>query len=130
MPCKGKGKGQTTMADVENNGGCTGAGWVAGKSGNPGGRPKGIASKAREHADKCIQVLSDALADEDTKTRIAAAKELLDRGFGKAITMSADVTNRLDDLDDDTLDAGIDALRAAIAAAGAVDGGEGKPISH
>lgn len=101
-----------------------------GQSGNPGGRSKGIAAIAREHKDKCIQVLAEALESDDAKTRIAAAKELLDRGYGKAIAMSADVTNRLDDLDDDTLSAGIDALRAAIAATGATDSGTGKPTSH
>lgn len=101
-----------------------------GQSGNPSGRPKGIAAAAREHKDRCIQVLADALESDDQKTQIAAAKELLDRGYGKAIAMSADVTNRLDDLDDDTLSAGIDALRAAIAATGAADSGAGKPTSH
>lgn len=101
-----------------------------GQSGNPSGRPKGIAAAAREHKDRCIQVLAEALESDDQKTQIAAAKELLDRGYGKAIAMSADVTNRLDDLDDDTLSAGIDALRAAIAATGAADGGAGKPTSH
>lgn len=101
-----------------------------GQSGNPGGRPKGIAAKAREHADRAIEVLAEGLDDPDKKTQIIAAKELLDRGYGKAIAMSADVTNRLDDLDDDTLSAGIDALRAAIAATGATDSGAGKPTSH
>lgn len=106
-------------------------GWFKpGNVANPGGRPKGIGAIAREHKDKCIQVLADALNDDDKKTRIMAAKELLDRGYGKAIAMSADVTNRLDDLDDDTLTAGIDALRAAIAATGATDGGTGKQTSH
>ena len=28
-----------------------------GKTGNPGGRPKGIAAKAREHTDKALDVL-------------------------------------------------------------------------
>ena len=116
--------------DVEKNGGCTGAGWLPGKSGNPGGRPKGIAAAARLHKDKCIDVLAAALNSGDEKTQIMAAKELLDRGYGKAIAMSADVTNRLDDLDDDTLSAGIDALRAAIAAAGATDSGTDKQTSH
>ena len=101
-----------------------------GQSGNPGGRPKGIAAKAREHTDKCIEVLADALQSDEARTRIAAAHELLDRGYGKAIAMSADVTNQLDALDDDTLAAGIDALKAEIAASGATDGGTGKPTSH
>ncbi|WP_245514670.1 MULTISPECIES: DUF5681 domain-containing protein, partial [unclassified Mesorhizobium] len=87
-----------------------------GQSGNPGGRPKGIAAKAREHADRAVEVLAEALDDDDTKTRIAAAKEILDRGFGKALTMTADVSNKLDDLNDDAIDSAIAVLRAAIGA--------------
>jgi hypothetical protein len=80
--------------DVDNNepasGGITGKGWKAGQSGNPGGRPKGIARQAREaaggDASKLLQVLLDVAADDSAKAsdRIAAARELLDRGWGKA----------------------------------------------
>ncbi|MBB3997210.1 hypothetical protein GGR04_001031 [Aureimonas pseudogalii] len=61
-----------------------------------------------------MDVLSEALEEDDPKVRIAAAKELLDRGYGKPVTMTADVTDKLDDIDDNTLDAAISALRAAI----------------
>lgn len=118
------------MSDVENNGGITGKGWVKGQSGNPGGRPKGIAAKAREHTDRCIDVLVEALAEDDVKTRIAAARELLDRGHGKPLTMTADVTNRLDDLDDADLDAAISALRSAIKPAEETGSGETPTITH
>lgn len=101
-----------------------------GQSGNPGGRPKGIAAKAREHGPKALEVLVNALDDGDAKTRITAARELLDRGYGKPVTMTADVTNKLGDLDDDTLDSAIDALRSAIGAADAVAGGEGSKTAH
>jgi HEAT repeat protein len=101
-----------------------------GKSGNPGGRPKGIAAKAREHGDKALQVLADALLDDDAKTRIAAARELLDRGYGKPVTMTADVTNKLGDLDDDTLNSAIDALRSAIGASDETGGGAGAQTAH
>ena len=87
-----------------------------GQSGNPGGRPKGLGTKAREHGDKCIEVLADALDSADVKTRIAAARELLDRGYGKPLTMTAEVSNQLDELDDDTLDAAIGVLRATVKA--------------
>lgn len=60
-----------------------------GKSGNPGGRPKAVmpdgrtlAEAAREHSPAALQVLLDALKRPDTA--FAAAKELLDRGFGRA----------------------------------------------
>lgn len=118
------------MADVENNGGITGKGWVKGQSGNPGGRPKGIAAKAREHTDKCIEVLVSALSEDDAKTRIAAARELLDRGHGKPLAMTADVTNRLDDLNDADLDAAISAIRDAIKPIEAAGGGETPTVTH
>lgn len=85
-----------------------------GQSGNPGGRPKGIASLAREFGDRALQVLASALEDDDGRIRIAAAKEILDRGYGKSVQMTADVTKALDEFDDDTLDAAISAVRSAI----------------
>lgn len=101
-----------------------------GFTGNPGGRPKGIAAKARELGDKALDVLRDALADDDARTRIAAAKEILDRGYGKSVQMTADVTKALDEFDDDTLDAAITAVRSAIASAEKDGTGEGKTVSH
>jgi HEAT repeat protein len=94
-----------------------------GQSGNPGGRPKGIAAKAREHTDKAVEVLVGGLEDDDARVRIAAAKELLDRGYGKPLTMTADVTKRLDDWTDDDIDAAISAIKASLPSAG--DAGEG-----
>ena len=101
-----------------------------GQSGNPGGRPKGIAAKAREHTDKALDVLVAALDDKDSKVRITAAKEIIDRGFGKPVTMTADVSKRLDDLDDDTLDSAIDALRAAVGAADEAGSRKDAKTSH
>lgn len=83
-----------------------------GQSGNPGGRPKGIAALAREHKDKALEVLVAGMEDNDARIRITAAKEILDRGYGKPLTMNADVSDKLDELDDDTLDAAINALAA------------------
>lgn len=95
-----------------------------GVSGNPGGRPKGIAAKAREHADKAVEVLVGGLEDDDARVRIAAAKELLDRGYGKPLTMTADVTKRLDDWTDDDIDAAISAIKASLPSVG--DAGDGE----
>lgn len=86
-----------------------------GQSGNPGGRPKGIAAAARQHTDRCIAVLAEALESPDARTRIAAAHELLDRGYGKAIAATASVSNPLGDLDDETLEAAIAAVKDALA---------------
>lgn len=91
--------------------------WPKGVSGNPGGRPKGIAAKAREHTERALEVLTEGMESEDEKVRLTAAKEILDRGWGKPLTMTADVTKKLDDFTDDDIDAGIAFLRAAIHAA-------------
>jgi len=60
-----------------------------GKSGNPGGRIKGILRELREkHRDDVFKIV-DALvaialnADEKAKDRIAASKEALDRIVGR-----------------------------------------------
>jgi len=98
-----------------------------GVSGNPGGRPKGIAAKAREHADKAVEVLVAGMDDPDGRIRIAAAKEILDRGYGKPLTMTADVTNKIEDFDDESLDAAISVLRSAIGADSEAGSGEAAP---
>lgn len=57
--------------------------FVKGKSGNPGGRSQAqadIERLAREYAPQAIKALVAALADP--KVKVAAAKVLLDRGFG------------------------------------------------
>ncbi|MFD1945059.1 DUF5681 domain-containing protein [Paradevosia shaoguanensis] len=101
-----------------------------GVSGNPGGRPKGIAAKAREHTDAALDVLVEGMADEDARVRVAAAKEILDRGWGKPLTMTADVTKKLDEFSDDELDAGIAFLRSALSASRANGEGEDEPTTH
>lgn len=101
-----------------------------GQSGNPGGRPKGIAAIARQHTDKAIEVLANALDDKDARVRVTAAEKLLDRGYGKPLTMTADVTKRLDDWTDDDIDAAISALKASLGTAGDADGGEAETTRH
>jgi hypothetical protein len=59
-----------------------------GKSGNPGGRPKVLGELqelARHHAPEVIEELARlALKARSETARIAAGRELLDRGFGRA----------------------------------------------
>jgi len=59
-----------------------------GKSGNPGGRPKVLGELqelARQHAPEVIAELARlALKAKSETARIAAGRELLDRGFGRA----------------------------------------------
>ena len=66
--------------------------FAKGVSGNPGGRPKGLARYVRELvgddgrriADFMLNVLDDE--SERTETRLKAAEWLAERGFGKAPT--------------------------------------------
>jgi hypothetical protein len=59
-----------------------------GQSGNPGGRPKAVAEVrelARVHcADAIAELARLALHAKIEAVRIAAIRELLDRGYGKA----------------------------------------------
>ena len=63
-------------------------------AGNPGGRPKGIVSKIREQTDdgaEMVDLLLGVMRDatEPAKLRMEAAKDLLDRGFGRAVQTTA-----------------------------------------
>ena len=62
--------------------------WAKGESGNPGGRPKvlaGLRELARKHAPAAIKELVRlATKAESEVVRVAAIRELLDRGYGKA----------------------------------------------
>jgi hypothetical protein len=65
-------------------------GFKKGQSGNPGGRAKkavgDLAAEARLYArlaiDTIVKICAEAKADRD---RLAAARELLDRGFGRSV---------------------------------------------
>jgi Family of unknown function (DUF5681) len=84
------------MSSVQNNGascrigGVTGAGFRPGQSGNPGGRPRGLARTAREVVgddgraiiDFWMSVMSDRAAS--MRDRLEASRLLADRGWGKA----------------------------------------------
>ena len=64
-------------------------GFQKGHSGNPKGRPqkdKDLAEKARVYTELSIVTLVEVCGDLEEKgsARVAAARELLDRGWGKA----------------------------------------------
>ena len=84
------------MSIAENNqettrpGGITGNGFKPGQSGNPGGRPKGLAKTVRDACGGSPRTSCPVLLEiaENPKAhnrdRVAACRELLDRGWGKA----------------------------------------------
>lgn len=95
------------MSVVQNNarttrpGGVTGAGFLPGESGNPGGRPKGLSRRLRELVGEDGEVIAkymvSVMTDEKARTadRLEAAKWLADRAFGRSVqTMDLDVTAR------------------------------------
>jgi hypothetical protein len=61
--------------------------WAPGQSGNPGGRPGGVAEVrelARTHTAAAIERLVQEMTNGETShARIAAANALLDRAYGK-----------------------------------------------
>ena len=48
-------------------------------------------SLARDHTETAINVLVEAMDDDETKYRIAAAREILDRGHGKPLNATISV---------------------------------------
>ena len=72
-------------------GGVTGKRFVPGQSGNPGGRPKGLARRVREivgdDGEAITTFMFGVMNDGSARNadRIEAAKWLADRGFGRAV---------------------------------------------
>ena len=57
-----------------------------GHSGNPGGRPKDeneVRNLARRHSRRALERLIELIDSEDQRVALAAAKEVLDRAYGK-----------------------------------------------
>ena len=82
-------------------GGVTRRGFVPGQSGNPGGRPKGLARRVRELVGDNGAVIADFMLGvmlddrERTRDRLDAARFLADRGWGKPVqALDVDVAAR------------------------------------
>lgn len=71
--------------------------WKPGQSGNPSGRPKkspemkDLERRCRESAEDALRFLLDTIEDDDAprNVRLQAAREVLDRGFGKPVDRQA-----------------------------------------
>lgn len=97
------------MSDSDNSGGNSGAKgahpgkenlipWKKGQSGNPGGRPKGLAHRVREMtrdgADllELLAGIASGSIKATPRDRIDATKTLLERGWGRAPEVSVSLT--------------------------------------
>jgi hypothetical protein len=87
------------MTRVQNNGGTTGGitgqGFMPGRSGNPGGRPKGLAKATRqlvgEDGMKLVEFWLSIMEDPMRRDsdRLEASRLLAERGWGKAPAFAA-----------------------------------------
>ena len=71
-----------------------------GVSPNPGGRPaviRDLREAAQGYSEEALSVLAGVMRDADAPSaaKVAAARELLDRGFGKAV-QEVDVNSKVD----------------------------------
>jgi hypothetical protein len=94
------------MSRVQSNGrgtgGVTGKGFRPGRSGNPGGRPQGLAKATRELVGEDGMKLAEfwlSIMEDETRRdsdRLEASKLLADRGWGKAAVFSPQEGDPLD----------------------------------
>jgi hypothetical protein len=81
-----------------------------GQRGNPGGRPrvlKDIQELAREKSPEAIEMLAKIMQSGKVEAaRVAAARELLDRGYGRpmqSVSQTMKIEKRAEDMTDDEL---------------------------
>lgn len=98
--------------------------FVKGKSGNPGGKPKELASVtelARKYAPEAMKTLLHvATKGKSEAARVQASAQLLDRGFGKPPSFSTSdnaAFRKAIEMNDNELDAAIAETARAIVAA-------------
>lgn len=94
------------MSRVQNNGrtagGITGKGFMPGRSGNPGGRPKGLARVTRELVGEdglpVVELWWSIAKDptQRTRDRLEASRLLAERGWGKAAVFAPQEGDPLD----------------------------------
>ena len=76
---------------------------------------RNVAQLARKHAENAINTLVRCMGSDDDRIAMDAASRILDRGIGKPLTMTADVTDKLDEFTDDELADAIADIRNRIA---------------
>jgi hypothetical protein len=72
---------------------------LPGHSANPGGRPRVVAELrdlARAHTPDALKRLVELLHSKNEHTALAAARELLDRGYGKPVQAVDKTEHKLD----------------------------------
>lgn len=101
--------------------------WVKGHSANPGGRRAigSLTALARQHTEEAVKTLLAIMGNgkAPAAARVGAATVILDRGYGKPVQMTADLTNQLNDLIDSDLDDALIAVRDALSARSAAESG-------
>src|SRR5262245_60990717 len=109
------------MPSVQNNGrgtgGVTGRGFMPGRSGNPGGRPQGLARATRELvgedgvklAEFWVSIMEDPLRRDSD--RLEASRLLAERGWGKAAVFAP---LEADPLDLASMEQAAEEFRAAV----------------
>lgn len=68
-----------------------------GVSGNPGGKPKGLAefrARIAGYSEKAERTLIELLDSDNDRVRLSAATELLDRLYGRPASMLADADGK------------------------------------
>jgi hypothetical protein len=84
-------------------------GWAKGVSGNPGGAKRrhisDLSREARQHASLAIGVLVKICRNGIEPNRLLAAREILDRGYGRPIQMidASLVARKLSEMSPDQL---------------------------